>query len=58
MLSSFFQFPDFNKPVTVNDYAKYVKFKLEVLAYIYRKWAKQKIIDRPIDVITHANSVK
>ncbi len=58
MLSSFFQFPDFNKPVTVNDYARYVKFKLEVLAYIYRKWAKQKIIDRPIDVIIHANGVQ
>jgi hypothetical protein len=58
MLCSFLRFSDFDRPVGVNGYAKYVKFKLEVLAYIYRKWAKQKIIDRPIDVITHANVVK
>lgn len=51
ILSSFFQFPDFARPVSVADYEKYVKFKLEVLAYIYQKWARKKIIGTPIDVI-------
>jgi hypothetical protein len=45
------RFPDFNVPQTPQEYALYVKFKFEVVAYFYRKWARKKIIDRPIDVI-------
>jgi hypothetical protein len=29
-----------------------------VLAYIYQKWAKKKIIGRPIDVIVRAGGIK
>jgi hypothetical protein len=58
MLSHFFQFPDFSRPRNVSDYEKYVKFKLEVLAYIYQKWTKTKVIGKPIDVIVLARGVK
>ena len=43
-------FPDFNRPQNPEQYGDYVKFKFEVIAYFYKKWAKRKIIARPIDV--------
>jgi len=43
-------FPDFNRPWNPKQYGDYVKFKFEVIAYIYKKWAKREIIARPIDV--------
>ena len=58
VLSHFFRFSDFARPTSVADYEKYVKFKLEVLAYIYHKWANKKIIGKPIDVIARARGVK
>lgn len=45
------EFPNFNRPKTVEDYADYVKFKFEIISYIYKSWAKRKIISRPIDVM-------
>jgi hypothetical protein len=45
------QFPeDFRMPETLFDYREYVRFKFEFIAYIYKKWARQQIIGRPIDV--------
>jgi hypothetical protein len=44
-------FPDFKQPGTPEEYGEYVRFKFEVIAYIYKKWAKKKIIARPIDVL-------
>jgi len=44
-------FPDFNRPRNPEQYRDYVKFKFEVIAYIYKKWAKRVIIARPIDVL-------
>lgn len=49
------QFPDFKPPQTPEEYARYIKFKFEVIAYIYRKWADKKIIARPIDVLVLTN---
>jgi len=49
--SRLLQFPDFKRPRTPEEYREYVKFKFEVIAYIYKKWAKKKIIARPIDVL-------
>lgn len=49
--SRLLQFPDFKQPKTTEDYRDYVKFKFEFIAYIYKNWAKKKIIARPIDVI-------
>ena len=43
-------FPNFNRPRNPKQYGDYVKFKFEVIAYIYKKWAKREIIARPIDV--------
>ena len=45
------QFPDFKVLRTPHDYGEYVKFKFEFIAYLYKKWARQKIIARPIDVL-------
>ena len=44
-------FPDFKSPRTPEEYSEYVKFKFEMLAYIYKKRAMKKIIARPIDVL-------
>lgn len=57
-LAGFFEFSDFRKPCTTAEYGNYVKFKLEVLAYIYHRWAKKKIIGKPIDVIVRSRGVK
>ena len=50
MLLTLFQFPDFKRPSTVNEYEVYVKTKLEMLAYVYKKFAQKEIIASPIDV--------
>lgn len=43
--------PDFRRVRSVFDYARWVRFKLEVIAYVYRQWCTRSIIGRPIDVI-------
>jgi hypothetical protein len=52
------QFPDFKQPTDAEAYAKYIKFKFEVIAYIYKEWAKKQIIARPIDVILQQSDGK
>ncbi len=54
-LAALFQFPDFRRPTTPRGYGEYVKFKFEVIAYVYKKWAKKEIIAPPIDVIVLHN---
>ncbi len=49
------QFPDFKRPHTPHEYGEYVKFKFEIIAYLYKKWAKKNIIARPIDVLVLQN---
>jgi len=51
IFNQLFQFPDFKPPRTFDQYGEYVKFKFEVIAYLYKKWAKREIIARPIDVL-------
>lgn len=51
MMRSIFQFPDFHRPKTPDEYAEYILFKFEVLSYIYKKWASKKFIAKPIDVL-------
>ena len=58
MLAGFFTFPDFARPGTAIEYGRLVKFRLEVLAYVYQKWARKKIIARPIDVIVRSEGVR
>jgi len=50
-LSTLGQFPDFRLPNTPAGYGDYVRFKFEVIGYIYKKWARRQIVARPIDVI-------
>jgi hypothetical protein len=56
-LDKLFQFPDFRRPheSDPSEYGRYVKFKFEVIAYVYRKWAKKWTIAGPIDVIVSSN---
>jgi len=42
--------PRFRRPTTPAEYGKWVKFKFEVIAYFYKKWATKQIVARPIDV--------
>jgi hypothetical protein len=50
-LASLGQFPDFRLPRTPAEYGEYVRFKFEVIAHIYKKWARRKVIGTPIDVL-------
>lgn len=52
MLGELLAFPDFWPLRTPEDLAKWVKFKLEVIAHFYRKFAAHQIIGRPIDVFS------
>jgi len=54
-LTALFHLDDFQGPGDPRQYGEYVKFKFEVIAYVYRKWAKKKIIDKPIDVLVAHN---
>lgn len=47
----FSQFPDFKPIITIEQYSEYIKFKFDVVSFLYKKWAKKVIIGRPIDVI-------
>ena len=51
LLATLGQFPDFRQPRTPVEYGEYIRFKFEVIAYVYKRWAKQQIIARPIDVL-------
>lgn len=47
---------DFRRVRSVLDYARWVRFKLEVIAYVYKQWCTRSIIGRPIDVICITSS--
>lgn len=51
ILEALGQFRDFELPSDHIRYRDYVKFKLEILAYYYKHWARREIIARPIDVV-------
>jgi hypothetical protein len=44
--------PQFKKVNAVTDYESWVKFKLEVIAYFYKKYCKVSLIGRPIDAFS------
>lgn len=50
-MNEILKLPDFNRPKDIKEYAEYVKFKFEYISYIYKKWAQQKIIAKPIDTL-------
>lgn len=49
-LSALRGFSDFRLPNTPADYGEYVQFKFEIIAYVYKKWARRQIVAHPIDV--------
>ena len=51
MIKTLTSFPDFNIGKFPEDYPKYFRFKFELIAYIYKTWAKNNIIAKPIDVV-------
>lgn len=55
--SQLLSFPDFKVPKSAGEYKEYIKFKFEMLAYIYKKRASQEIIARPIDVFIFTNGI-
>lgn len=40
---------DFKPIRTPDEYAEWVRFKMEVIAYVYKKYCKGPVIGRPID---------
>jgi hypothetical protein len=50
-LSALSKFPDFRLPRTASEYGAYVRFKFEVISYVYRHWCRRQIVARPIDVL-------
>jgi hypothetical protein len=51
VLSALRDFPDFRLPSTPAEYGAYVQFKFQVIAYIYKRWARRQIVARPIDIL-------
>jgi len=51
VLSTLGHFADFKLPRTPTEYGSYVKFKFEVISYIYKRWARRQIVAHPIDVL-------
>lgn len=49
ILEDMFRFKDFRRPKTTKDYEEYVKTKIGILAYIYKKFATRPIIGPKID---------
>jgi hypothetical protein len=43
---------DFRPLRTDDDYADWVRFKLQIIAYLYKKWCRNSIIGTPIDVLS------
>jgi hypothetical protein len=40
---------DFRRIRTAGEYAEWVRFKMEVIAYVYKKYSKRPVIGPPID---------
>lgn len=49
IMQEFFALKDFKGIASLEDYADYVKFKLEITADIYKKYCKDSVIGKPIE---------
>lgn len=49
--SALLEEPEFQELKTITDYEKWVKFKMEVIAYFYKKYCLVSLVARPIDTI-------
>jgi hypothetical protein len=54
--SNFLNDPEFKKLTTSTDYEDWVKFKMKVIAYFYKKYCKVSLIGTPIDTFSITNS--
>lgn len=52
ILSDFLSLPDFRKLKSIADYEELVKFKMTLIASMYKKYAKASTIGTPIDVFS------
>lgn len=43
--------PSFTTPRTAADYREWTRFRMEVIAYFYKRFARRAIVARPIDVL-------
>ena len=50
------KYADFRQLRTVDDFAEAAKFKMEVIAYLYKKFCRKSIIGRPIDAFALAHN--
>lgn len=52
ILEQLLSFKDFRKPVTDEDYEDVVKFKMNIICNLYKKFCTNSIIGTPIDIFT------
>jgi hypothetical protein len=52
MLFKFLAFPDFKKINTIKKFENLLKFKMEIICRLYKKYCKRSIIGIPIDVFS------
>ena len=52
IVSDFLALPDFKKLKSLTDYEEFIKFKMSLIASIYKKYCKASIIGTPIDVFS------
>lgn len=52
IMSDFLALPDFKKLKSISDYEEFVKFKMTLIASVYKKYAKASTIGTPIDVFS------
>lgn len=52
IISDFFSLPDFKKLKTIKDYEEFIKFKMTIIANIYKKYCSVSLIGTPIDVFS------
>lgn len=52
MLYKFLTFPDFEKINTIKKFENLIKFKMQIICRLYKKYCKRSIIGTPIDVFS------
>lgn len=46
---------EFRRLRTISDYEEWVKFKMEIISYFYKKYCRRSIIGKPIDTLSLRN---
>ncbi len=56
IMGNVFNLADFKKLKTKSDYEEYIRFKFQIISYIYNKYCKKPTIGTPIDVFSITNN--